>query len=242
MFSITLRNSPSIPTLLQSFIMNLCWVLSNDFLHQLISSYDFSFLVSCCDRWQCFFKNVNLPNIPRINLTPSECIVLFIVCWISGDNILLRIFIYVQKILVCNFPFLLNFFYYCYYVILLSQNNKLFILIFWKIVINWYYLLLKEEFTIHQYYFYSFNYHGVCGDVSSLISDISNICPFSIFFLAQLKACQLMYFNLRYFYLTILLFTDFIFGYTQSSGEPIKEILYFCYCFSQFTLAYCEGL
>lgn len=32
-----------------------------------------------------------------------------------------------------------------------------------------------------------------------------------------------MYFNLRYFYLTILLFTDFIFGYTQSSDCLSKK-------------------
>ena len=85
---------PSIPTLVRIFIMNRCWILSNDFffLHLLRWSWFLSSFLLMLYTTLIGLHILNHPFDTGINLIWLECIMLFMCYWIWLASILLRIF------------------------------------------------------------------------------------------------------------------------------------------------------
>ena len=105
---IILRCIPFISTLMRTFIMNGCWILSNAIFRpiEIIVWFLYCFLLMWCITLTDL-QMLNHPYILEINPTWSWYMTPFIYCWIRFADILLRIFyLYSSKILAWNFLFL----------------------------------------------------------------------------------------------------------------------------------------
>lgn len=88
---------PSIPTLVRIFIMNGCWISSNDFLHLLEMILILSSFLLMLYTTLIGLHILNHPFDTGINLIWLECIMLFMCYWIWLASILLRIFMYTHQ-------------------------------------------------------------------------------------------------------------------------------------------------